>query len=121
MNMSYCRYRNTLHDLGDCASDIEERIDGGAADELSREEFEAACRLIEQANDLVATIREYAGLDDDEELTLDGIRSALADIEEAALRYAEAEDDEPTEEDLRQYAQDEAERAEMEAGWDPNP
>ena len=88
-NMSYCRYRNTLTDLGECASDIEDRINGCAKDELSREEFEAACHLIDQANDLVMAVREYAGLEDDEELTLDGIRSALAEIEEEAQRHKE--------------------------------
>lgn len=81
-NMSYCRHRNTLADLRDCASDIEDRIAGDTDDELSREEFEAACRLIETANDLVTLVRESIGLGDDEELSIDRIRSLMADSEQ---------------------------------------
>lgn len=121
MNMSYCRYRNTLTDLGDCASDIEERINGGATDELSREEFEAACQLLRRAQSMLGAIREAVDVYGEADLTLDQIRDGLAKIEEGAQRYAEPDGDEPTEEELKQYAQDEAERAERAAGWDRNP
>lgn len=43
-NMSYCRFQNTLEDLGDC----EEVMDDGSDDELSEAEQEAKKRLIER-------------------------------------------------------------------------
>ena len=44
MNMSYCRFQNTLIDLHDCLQALEE-IDFNIS-ELSKDEAEAACRLI---------------------------------------------------------------------------
>ena len=45
MNMSYCRFQNTLIDLDDCRQALEE-IDFDLK-KLSNDEAEAACRLIE--------------------------------------------------------------------------
>ena len=45
MNMSYCRFQNTLIDLYDCLQALEE-IDYNIS-ELSEDEAKAACRLIE--------------------------------------------------------------------------
>ena len=45
MNMSYCRFQNTLIDLHDCLRALEE-IDFNIS-ELSEDEAKAACRLIE--------------------------------------------------------------------------
>ena len=44
-NLSYCRFQNTVPDLSDCADALEE-IDGNLA-ELSKDEAQAATRLIE--------------------------------------------------------------------------
>ena len=44
MNMSYCRFQNTVIDLADCLRALEE-IDFNIS-ELSKDEAEAACRLI---------------------------------------------------------------------------
>ena len=45
MNMSYCRFQNTVTDLADCMDALEE-IDFNIS-ELSEDEAKAACRLIE--------------------------------------------------------------------------
>ena len=45
MNMSYCRFRNTLNDLKDCQEALEE-IMNGKGEALSPEELRAAKRLI---------------------------------------------------------------------------
>ena len=45
MNMSYCRFRNTVSDLDDCLRALEE-IDFNIS-ELSEDEAKAACHLIE--------------------------------------------------------------------------
>lgn len=82
-NMSYCRYRNTLTDLRDCADDLEQRAGGMAADELSREEFEAACRLLARAQSMLGTIRNAVDVYGEADLTLDQIRDGLAKIEQA--------------------------------------
>lgn len=123
MNMSYCRWRNTATDLRDCADDLEQRTRGVADDELSREEFEAACRLLAKAQDMLGTIRNAVDVYGEADLTLDQIRDGLAKIEQDASRYAAYEEAgwEPTEEDRQEAKAWEIEQAEMEAGWDPNP
>ena len=50
MNMSYCRFRNTVIDLVDCLRALEE-IDFNIS-ELSEDEAEAACRLIELCQEI---------------------------------------------------------------------
>ena len=45
MNMSYCRFQNTVIDLADCLRALEE-IDFDLK-KLSKDEAKAACRLIE--------------------------------------------------------------------------
>lgn len=50
-NMSYCRFRNTLQDLRDCYSNIN--------DDLTGEEFEAR-------NDLINLCKELAEYDEDD-------------------------------------------------------
>ena len=46
MNMSYCRYRNTLNDLNDCFEQMDIESCGGK-DDLSRDESRAKENLIE--------------------------------------------------------------------------
>ena len=45
MNMSYCRFRNTLQDLRDCWDHID-------ADDLSEDEAEARARLIKLCKEI---------------------------------------------------------------------
>lgn len=61
-NMSYCRFENTLHDLGDCLEALEE----GALDrrELSDSERESALELIEMCGEIYANFSKEA--EDDE-------------------------------------------------------
>lgn len=49
-NMSYCRFRNTLSDLRDCADHLE--------DELSMDEHQARKHLIELAREIAGTVNE---------------------------------------------------------------
>lgn len=46
MNMSYCRFRNTLNDLSDCYDNINENLSG--------DESRARKRLVEICRDIVA-------------------------------------------------------------------
>lgn len=92
MNMSYCRFQNTRTDLRDCKDTLEGIIEGDPHDaELSREEFEAACNLISMAQDLIINLKEHAGRADDEELSLDDIRSLLNDAISEAKENEEPE------------------------------
>lgn len=93
MNMSYCRYQNTANDLSDCKEDLNERASGVARDELSREEFEAACSIIRIAQSMIGTIRNAIDIYGEADLTLDQIRDGLAKIEEGAQRYDSEEDE----------------------------
>lgn len=52
MNMSYCRFRNTLQELQHCADALEE------GDELSHEEAVAARRLIRLCEDIAGNYSE---------------------------------------------------------------
>jgi hypothetical protein len=92
MNMSYCRWQNTENDLRDCKADLEERSNGTAAEELSREEFEAACRLVHAAQSLIDTVRNAVDIYGEAGLTLNQIRTGMAKIEEEAQRYTDDED-----------------------------
>jgi hypothetical protein len=72
MNMSYCRFQNTLTDLRDCKNALEEILGNDTdteVDALSRDEEEAAIDLISLANDIVLMIRENLGLGDRDDLT----------------------------------------------------
>ena len=49
-NMSYCRWRNTLNDLEDCAQDLEDRINGDPEEPkapLSPDELRACEHMME--------------------------------------------------------------------------
>ena len=47
MNMSYCRYRNTLNDLNDCFEQMDIEYSEDGEDDLSIEESRAKENLIE--------------------------------------------------------------------------
>lgn len=51
-NMSYCRFHNTLQDLYDCQSALEEFIQNGENEISSAEERREAKRLIELCKDI---------------------------------------------------------------------
>lgn len=75
-NMSYCRYRNTLRDLGDCADDMEERLHPRFSQDdndmpcspLSKEEAHAAKKLLLKCLDIVNLAMEETGIEDLEDL-----------------------------------------------------
>lgn len=76
-NMSYCRFRNTLNDFDDCASKVEEIINGDVDEALSREEFIAAVRLVQAAADLIDIVKDAAGVDAEDDLTREQIEKLL--------------------------------------------
>lgn len=63
-NMSYCRFQNTLADLDDCADALEAMLTGADHDELSREERDAAIRLVERCFQ-IADLFRAEGVEDD--------------------------------------------------------
>lgn len=87
-NMSYCRYRNTLRDLDDCAADLELRVFGGTDEDdeevtprpLSREEHKAALDLVIKALDIARLFADNWGINDLEQLQ-DRIENRGLDIE----------------------------------------
>jgi len=67
-NMSYCRFQNTLHDLDDCKDAVEELVidDDSKRSALSREEVEAAVKLVETCTNLLLILSEEMACDIDE-------------------------------------------------------
>jgi len=65
MNMSYCRFQNTLQDLRDCAENINANLTG--------EEFEARRYLIELCKDIVdeADDSDFEEMEDIDEYQVD--------------------------------------------------
>jgi len=65
-NMSYCRFRNTLHDLQDCLDNIVPNMppdeDDGCQEELSPEEAEARTQLIELCGQIIDAAGEEVSL-----------------------------------------------------------
>lgn len=58
-NMSYCRFQNTSKDLDDCQTAVEDLIQGDSGP-LSREELEAAGRLIESCANIISLLADHA-------------------------------------------------------------
>lgn len=79
-NMSYCRFQNTSNDLRDCAGALEEVLAGNET--LSRDELQAAIRLIETAQDIIALLKDATGTDEDAELDSDDVEVALTQRDE---------------------------------------
>lgn len=63
-NMSYCRFRNTALAFEDCAATLDAMMDGEGKP-LSREELEAAKRLLRRAQKTIASLAEYLGSEAD--------------------------------------------------------
>lgn len=57
-NMSYCRFYNTLHDLQDCQSAIEDFIQNEEDVISSEEERRCAKRLIETCREIAENFEE---------------------------------------------------------------
>lgn len=70
-NMSYCRFQNTARDLDDCQQALEDFLAGAAENGtgLSREELQAARRLIRTAIDIAQIIGEELHTDDIEAIS----------------------------------------------------
>jgi len=67
MNMSYCRFENTNHDLEDCCSVLEDMQSGNLEEDYewsSSQELQSVYRLIRNCGEIVALIAEDMGLDD---------------------------------------------------------
>ena len=64
-NMSYCRFRNTLPDFGDCREAVEE-MDSKDIEELDREEADALRRLYCEAKAYIQAYEFILGLDNGE-------------------------------------------------------
>lgn len=60
MNMSYCRFQNTLQDLRDCYSNID------YVDDMGYEEKRARKKLIELCMEIAADGDYYLGLESEE-------------------------------------------------------
>ena len=95
MNMSYCRFQNTVTDFRYCANALEEmengNTDGGSA--LSQDELSAAKTLSSEALDLVLRLAESVGKDIADMDDAD-IRAAIDEIQARAVKadYQEKEE-----------------------------
>ncbi len=74
MNMSYCRYRNTLNDLRDCINDVTEHIREEAEYKVSSEEINAFRQMVYDFHELMAY--EIGCIDDDGNLDEDALEKA---------------------------------------------
>lgn len=63
-NMTHCRFRNTSKDLVDCQEALEDLIVGDGQP-LSREEFDAAMKLICTCIDIVEVVADAGGVEVD--------------------------------------------------------
>jgi len=59
-NMSYCRFQNTAGDLQDCLHGLRDMIEG---ESLSRDELEAAKRLVGLCLEVVTDVSDAGGVD----------------------------------------------------------
>ena len=66
MNMSYCRWQNTLTDLVACSNDLDDRRNRAEREPLSNEELRAAKRLLELAMEMVSKIAGDMNISEDE-------------------------------------------------------
>ena len=61
-NMSYCRFENTVSDLGDCQLALEDLLMGDSKP-LSDRELSKARELISTCADILALVQEQSGMD----------------------------------------------------------
>lgn len=90
-NMSYCRFENTIADLGDCIGAVGEMIEGGY--DLSEREQRAFKRMLAQAAELLEMVGDAIGMEAAElsvcKIFLDGdsivesFRESCGDVDQA--------------------------------------
>lgn len=83
-NMSYCRFENTVQDLGDCQMALEEMLDCNE-NQLSRTERNKASELIKMCHNILMLVQEHTGMDSEEfmdkmELNPDRIIDEFLDV-----------------------------------------
>lgn len=68
-NMSYCRFRNTLHDLIDCLSAIQEIVDNDGVNEygekLDLEERRAAKNMYDACQEFISLYEEMEEIEEE--------------------------------------------------------
>lgn len=60
-NMGYCRFENTVRDLGDCQMALEEILSGDNKEPLSETEFSKAVELVKTCADILILVQESSG------------------------------------------------------------
>ena len=101
VNMSYCRFRNTLLAVRECAGDIGDMIEG-RGEAFSREERKACVELAEEMIEFLQMLDESSGggLSDDEDIRVSDLDCSTDRIENAVdcvSAMAGSEDDEDDE------------------------
>lgn len=89
-NMSYCRFQNTEKDLADCADTLAD-FGQGDAEPLSREELDAAKRLVQRCLSILDELSQWndVAIEDMDEKKLD----RLMDDAQDACQVAKARGD----------------------------
>ena len=101
INMSYCRFQNTLLAVKECAGDLGDMIEG-QGEPLSREERKACVELAEEMIEFLRMLDESSGggLSDDEDIRVGDLDCSTDRIENAVdtiSAMAGSEDDEDDE------------------------
>jgi hypothetical protein len=78
--MSYCRFRNTLHDLRDCQGALEELFDDPDVASLSHEEGVAARKLVETCMSILQLVADQCAIDLDDEGAIGNLEQHLEEI-----------------------------------------
>ena len=89
MNMSYCRFRNTLQDFQDCLNVLDDNYELA---NLSKDERDAFIELAVSAQDFAARIKELSFVDSDKEYLPYEIESMLDAID--SEKEEESDDEE---------------------------
>lgn len=84
MNMSYCRFENTLSDLRDCNCALADMANGVEDSELSRYERAAAKALILLCEQIITDVHESVGPGDGEPVEEEDVERYIAMLEAAA-------------------------------------
>lgn len=101
INMSYCRFQNTLLAVKECAGDLGDMIEG-RGEPLSREERKACVELAEEMIEFLRMLDDSSGggLSDDEDIRVGDLDCSTDRIENAVdsiCATAGSEDDEDDE------------------------
>lgn len=101
INMSYCRFQNTLLAVKECAGDLGDMIDGHG-EPLSREERRACVELAEEMIEFLRMLDDSSGggLSDDDDIRVGDLDCSTVRIKHAVdliSAMAGSEDDEDDE------------------------